>query len=118
MASGRLLSALDGHTRGVNHAAFSPDGTKVVTASGDHTARLWHVFSTQELIDYANKIVPRCLTPKQRKQFFLPESPSHALIAEGEQLAREGQIEEAVAKFKQAQQIEPCHKFHPEDKAR
>jgi DNA replication protein DnaC len=119
VASGRLLSVLDGHTSWVNHATFSPDGTKVVTASHDGTARLWQVFSsTQELIDYANKIVPRCLTPKQRKQFFIPESPSHALIAEGEQLAREGQIEKAVAKFKQAQKIEPCHKFHPEYRAK
>jgi WD40 repeat protein len=25
----------------VNRAAFSPDGTRVVTASFDHTARIW-----------------------------------------------------------------------------
>jgi WD40 repeat protein len=33
--------ALQGHTYVVNSAVFSPDGERVVTASGDHTARLW-----------------------------------------------------------------------------
>jgi WD40 repeat protein len=32
---------LRGHTDGILFAAFSPDGTKVVTASSDHTARIW-----------------------------------------------------------------------------
>jgi len=30
-----------GHTGAVYSAAFSPDGTRVITASGDKTARLW-----------------------------------------------------------------------------
>jgi len=65
------------------------------------------------LIDYANQIIPRCLTPKQRKQFFLPPDPSYVLIEEGEQLAQTGDIEAAVAKFKQAQALAPCHKLDP-----
>ena len=32
---------LKGHTADLAGAAFSPDGTKVVTASSDHTARIW-----------------------------------------------------------------------------
>jgi hypothetical protein len=32
---------LKGHEAAVNSAAFSPDGTRVVTASWDHTARVW-----------------------------------------------------------------------------
>jgi WD40 repeat protein len=32
---------LEGHTNWVVDAVFSPDGTRVVTASGDHAARLW-----------------------------------------------------------------------------
>jgi WD40 repeat protein len=39
--AGEPLAALQGHTRGINHAAFSPDGQTLVTASGDETARLW-----------------------------------------------------------------------------
>jgi WD40 repeat protein len=38
-----FLRTLRGHTDGVNHAAFSPDGTRIVTASNDGTARLWNL---------------------------------------------------------------------------
>ena len=62
----------EGHEASVGSAAFSADGAKVVTASADGTARIWRVFrTTQELIDYARSILPRQLTPEQRKQFFL-----------------------------------------------
>jgi WD40 repeat protein len=30
---------------GMNGAAFSPDGTRIVTGSEDHTAQLWEVAS-------------------------------------------------------------------------
>ena len=49
-----------------------PDGGRVVTASRDGTARLRRVLpSGQELIDHARRIVPRQLTPAERKWFFL-----------------------------------------------
>ena len=71
-ASGQALAVLRGHEAEVRSAAFSPDGSKVVTASDDRTARIWRVFrTTQELIDYARSIVPRQLTPKERREFFL-----------------------------------------------
>jgi WD40 repeat protein len=70
--TGKMLFTLRGHTAPVLSAAFNQDGTRVVTASQDHTARIWRVFpTTQALIGHANSIVPRQLTPEQRKQFFL-----------------------------------------------
>ncbi|PSM30747.1 WD40 repeat domain-containing protein, partial [Haliangium sp. UPWRP_2] len=39
--SGSPLATLKGHTNWVLAASFSPDGTRVVTASDDGTARLW-----------------------------------------------------------------------------
>jgi hypothetical protein len=33
---------LIGHTKWVNSAVFSPDGTRIATASDDHTARIWY----------------------------------------------------------------------------
>jgi WD40 repeat protein len=75
--SGELLAVLAGHEGSVESAAFSTDGTRVVTASEDGTARVWRVFSTtQALIDYARSIVPRQLTSAQRQQYFLDESPA------------------------------------------
>jgi WD40 repeat protein len=63
---------LQGHEGSVTSARFNHDGTRVVTASADKTAKIWRVFpTTQALIDYARNIVPRQLTPEQRKQFFL-----------------------------------------------
>jgi WD40 repeat protein len=35
------MSILIGHTAPLTRAVFSPDGTRVVTASHDHTAKLW-----------------------------------------------------------------------------
>jgi WD40 repeat protein len=42
-ASGAQLALLMGHQYPVTSAAFSPDGTHVVTASDDKTARIWNI---------------------------------------------------------------------------
>jgi WD40 repeat protein len=42
-ASGREVAILEGHEGAVFSAAFSTDGTRVVTASNDNTARVWTV---------------------------------------------------------------------------
>jgi WD40 repeat protein len=64
-------------------AAFSADGERLVTASEDRTARIWPVFPTvQALVDHAKSVVPRCLTPEQRRQAFLAPEPPAWCIAE------------------------------------
>jgi hypothetical protein len=75
-ASGKPLATLEAHTGEVSSAAFSPDGARVVTASADKTAGLWDVFpTTQALVDHAKRVVPRCLTQVQLRQFYLPDEP-------------------------------------------
>jgi WD40 repeat protein/predicted Ser/Thr protein kinase len=44
VASGRQLLTLPAHDNTVHAAIFSPDGRRLVTASGDHTARIWTAF--------------------------------------------------------------------------
>jgi len=41
---------LRGHTDGVLSASYSPDGTKIITASADHTARIWDARTGLELL--------------------------------------------------------------------
>jgi hypothetical protein len=76
--TGQPIATLIGHQDAVLSAAFSPDGTRVVTASADTTARIWDIFAfadTDELASHAKAAVPRCLTLEQRKDFFLPPEP-------------------------------------------
>ncbi len=40
-SSGRAIATLSGHEDVVRSASFSPDGTRIVTASDDNTARVW-----------------------------------------------------------------------------
>jgi WD40 repeat protein len=41
--TGRRLAELREHLSAVNSAEFSPDGKFILTASTDHTARIWKV---------------------------------------------------------------------------
>jgi WD40 repeat protein len=83
-ASEKEIGELKGHKSLVITAAFSPDGKRIVTASWDGTARLWDVFANSDSLEsYAKAAVPRCLTPAQRKAFFLsPEPPAWCIEME------------------------------------
>merc|ERR1711912_111578 len=45
MCAGWRSVTLSGHTDQVSSACFSPDGSKIVTACSDGTAKVWHVSS-------------------------------------------------------------------------
>jgi WD40 repeat protein len=40
--NGQFIKVFQGHKSGIYQAAFSPDGSKLITASGDG-ARLWDI---------------------------------------------------------------------------
>jgi WD40 repeat protein len=52
--SGKLIASFD-HQDGVYQAAFSPDGTRLLTASGDKTAKLWDVASGKMIASFAQE---------------------------------------------------------------
>ncbi len=51
-------SILKGHINIVKSAIFSPDGKRIVSASYDHTIRIWDTFSGQCLITLEEQIEP------------------------------------------------------------
>jgi WD40 repeat protein len=48
-SNGISVTVLHGHSDSVVSAAFSPDGTRIVTASWDKTARIWDVATGEEI---------------------------------------------------------------------
>jgi WD40 repeat protein len=57
-ASGRLLHRLTGHRSLVTDVEFSPDGTRLVTASVDHDSRVWDVSSGRLLHVLRGHLLP------------------------------------------------------------
>src|SRR6202012_1627949 len=45
----KQLALLSGHNGSVLSAGYSPDGTRIVTASGDGTARIWDAHTAEQL---------------------------------------------------------------------
>jgi WD40 repeat protein len=64
----RLIATLE-HKGRVHHAAYSADGRILVTASADHTARLWHPATGQPLgspLKHADTVVFAAFSPDSR----------------------------------------------------
>lgn len=79
--SGIEIAFLPGPTKPVWHAAFSPDGTRIVTVSDDNIARIFRAFpTTQDLIDHARAILRREIAPCERKHFVLPVGARSATV--------------------------------------
>ena len=65
-ATGAQILRLEGHEGGVNSAAFSPDGTRIVTASDDGTARVWDAATgaqVQELGGHEHEVTTAAFSP-------------------------------------------------------
>jgi WD40 repeat protein len=71
-----LLPVLTDDNNDIDDLSFSPDDTRVVSASTDHTARIWKIFTrTDELINDSKQRAPRCLTQPQRTEIYLGVAP-------------------------------------------
>ncbi|MGB0385074.1 MAG: CHAT domain-containing protein [Ardenticatenaceae bacterium] len=121
---------LRGHENWIYAVAISPDNQWLVTGSRDHTARLWNL-RVEELIVQACRTAGRNLTLAESNQYFLGENyrqtcenlPIHdtvvePLITEGRSLAKTGDIDGAIAKFKEALALIPSLELEPEAEAK
>jgi len=61
---------------GTSRAIFGPDGSSIAAACSDRTARIWRFFkTTQEFVDSAKVLAPRCLSQSDRQNANLSIEP-------------------------------------------
>jgi len=56
----------------VRGLAFAPDGSRLASASWDHSARLWHM-RNEELEDLARRVAGRVLSVEERRLYRLDD---------------------------------------------
>jgi hypothetical protein len=108
-------TVLRGHKDSVQSVAFSPDGKHLASGSHDKSIRIWA--TTETLADRVCEKVWRNLTVDEWRRFVglgtpyrrtcsnLPIHPS--FVAEGERLAKQGKVKEALAAYVEAQTLDP-----------
>jgi tetratricopeptide (TPR) repeat protein len=121
---GQELKTLKGHSSSVNSVSFSPDGKTLATASDDNTAILWNFDFENLQAEGCNWLKDYLVThPRDLETLEVCQNPSILmaaapfLVKEGEEQARQGNVKDAVATFRQALKWKPNLTFNPEAKA-
>ena len=130
VATRQALPALHGHTDWVWSLAFSPDGQTLASASWDGNVILWDVAAWQDpqvQATQACRIANRNLSWDEWQRYLsnrpyaktCPGLPVHPSFREsGHALARAGDLDGAVARFREVLALDPDPPFSPEVLAR
>ncbi len=73
LETGKPWLTIDGHRGNIRNASFSPDGTRIVTASHDRTARIW----PSDPVKTAQNFSLRVLTHAERTRYAMLEPIHH-----------------------------------------
>ncbi|NEP24933.1 AAA-like domain-containing protein [Moorena sp. SIO3I6] len=120
------LALLKGHQGRVNSLSFSRDGKMLATASSDGMVRLWAVENLGEMLARGCKLLedyfvehPEDLESLSSCQDSVDKvAVAPGLVKQGEKLAKEGDVDGAIAKFQKAQEWNPELELEPEAKAK
>ena len=116
--SGRELLKLGNHRDWVTSVDFSPDGNHLASCSSDHTVRTY-TLDPKELVRIAQERVSRTFTPQECTLYLRQKAlPVYAQALEqmvkGKELARKGEIRDAVVALSRAKELDPTLDINPE----
>ncbi|MCV3214580.1 hypothetical protein OGM63_13835, partial [Plectonema radiosum NIES-515] len=125
ISTGKVIRTLTGHSSSVTSVAFSSDGKTVASGSYDNTIKIWYFdldnllsLSCQKLkaylITHPEALEPLTFCQEQNPDILLAATPF--MVTAGETSARNGNFEDALAKFKTAKKWDSKLDINPEVK--
>jgi WD40 repeat protein len=116
---GKPLATLEGHTDWVSGLQFSPDGRNLASVDRDGTVILWS-FDLDNLLERSCSWLHDYLSNNpnvkaEERELCGIEPSAHLIAEEGRNLAKEGDVERAIAKFQKALEINPGLTLDPRE---
>ncbi|MCK6626021.1 MAG: AAA family ATPase [Anaerolineae bacterium] len=123
VAAQQSLTTLRGHTKAVWNVAWSPDDSQFVSASDDATVRILDT----RLLEDPCRWLTRNLTWEEWQEYMPGSTPYHltcpglpthpTVLNAARQLAREGNVNEAIAQFEHLVEVDSKLELEPKAEA-